>query len=238
MYKESEYLNVHIIDDLGKKMLEISKENPSISDYVVRATRNTKNFTKINEIYNNKEDNDKTELILMAEKERDNENIEKEKHQKEIKSLSENLEDQSTKIIEQEECIKFRDSQIVYLNIELSESKEEVKKQNIKYYTEDLTKWYKKHKTISVVSIVVMGLLFGASATLLFFKEILPCWAKILFAVISGVGTTISILSASLKSEKFGLEKAFKKVGKKYLTKYSLNSKDVDEINKEIKNNN
>ena len=65
LYKSSKYIDIHILDKLKETIEIILNENPLEAQYIIQATRNCEDYSKLNEIFEDEKD-DKTQLLELA----------------------------------------------------------------------------------------------------------------------------------------------------------------------------
>lgn len=147
LYNTSNYLDVHIFDKLKETINEIAKEKPDEAALIIRATKNCEDYSKINAIFYDDNNDDKKQLIALVEK-IDKEDLER---QRVLQEKDAQIAEQMEKAAKSEQCIES-------LNSELKEEKEkniqkdELRRaENENYYTEDMRCFVKKMKIISVV---------------------------------------------------------------------------------------
>lgn len=72
VYQSSQYLNFHDLDELCNNMQTIMEEESALSSYVVSATKNIENYSRISEIYDESSDPlPQLKILVQAQKEID-----------------------------------------------------------------------------------------------------------------------------------------------------------------------
>lgn len=229
LFTMSKHLDVHILDDLRNKMIEISKEQPGLKDYVILLTRNSENFVEINKIYSDEEEDNKRQLIELAEREKQKQIIyEKEVEDTILKAKNDVQEKENEKRALMSK-VKVQQDEIKKLEDDIECIKKLMLEQKIRQYETEKKKWDKLYKTISFCSILLYmfaGALLGLIPNLFTpFTNAGQITALVIGGVI--VLTGIIVIAFNRSKDNFWVKKQIEKRNKKLRDKYSIQDEDL-----------
>lgn len=227
VYTESQYLDVHILDDLSKTIVAVSKENPENADYIINATRNSMNFEKINEIFKDNIADNKLQLIELSQKSKEKEARE-EADRKNL--LADNQAQQNT-IEEQRKDISKLQSELNQSKLRTLEAEEMRKQDATSYFVADMNNYIKRKNVTWAILTVLFTLVLVATGTLTLFWDVLVCWAKIVLSVTQYLLSVTSILTRIFNLKMKWFRRCIIKKVTQLLRKYNITIEDVTNYN-------
>ena len=227
VYTESQYLDVHILDDLSKTIVAVSKENPENADYIINATRNSMNFEKINEIFKDNIADNKLQLIELSQKSKEKEARE-EADRKNL--LADNQAQQNT-IEEQRKDISKLQSELNQSKLRTLEAEEMRKQDATSYFVADMNNYIKRKNVTWAILTVLFTLVLVATGTLTLFWDVLVCWAKIVLSVTQYLLSVTSILTRIFNLKMKWFRRCIIKKVTQLLRKYNITMEDVTNYN-------
>lgn len=228
IYQESQYLNVHIIDDLSKTIVEVSKENPSTADFIIRATRNSRNFEDINEVFKDPSGDNKDKLIVLSNEIRE----EEETQALQNKQLSQDNAQQQQTIKNQEDEIRALRDELNQIKIDRLAQEESRKKEAVENFIKDFNHYIKKLRTLAAIFRILFTAVLLATGTLTLFWNKIPESSQIVLAIaqyVLGICSSITI-AFDLKTRWFKRKAA--KERNHLMTYYKITMEDVTNFGK------
>ena len=152
-YTNSKYLDIAILSDIKQKIHEIAKTNPTEADLIIRATKNVEYFDEISQLYDDNDQVSERQLIDFV-------NERKDILQKDEIAHADQLAKYQIKLDEAEE----QNNTLTRENSEISQKYANLLTNNNEYIKNELKKYKKKIKiiTISVTVIVSICEILGA----------------------------------------------------------------------------
>ncbi len=156
LYASSTYIDVHALDKLKETICDIADENLDEATFIIKATRNCENYSILNEIAED-EENDRQKLTKLAEEERLKEN-----------NLKKSLVETTSSLTEKESALSYANDQISQLSNEITELKKNEdllnkrinteKDKREKVFIDDMKKYIKLVKKVSVAFSVLFAI--------------------------------------------------------------------------------
>lgn len=157
LYKNSDYIDIHALDRLKDTINTIAKENPTDAELVIKATRNCEDYSILNNLLEDDVD-DKQQLLTLAGEI-------KKKEEKMHQTLTQNEET----ISKNNKDAQYANDRISLLEAKVDETEKKIKmvvsdieKERESYFIEDMAKYVKYIKCISVLFCVLFAVVVVA----------------------------------------------------------------------------